>query len=377
MAGTNWSCTTFQIIFSLKFLYLPLLPVRPSRGWYLVQPCEDAWRFTRLWLHPPSAVWQARILRWASCRACSLFHRRRFDIMPPRTTRPMADIFQRFDSHLRERHKLTLHEPASQNGYDCMFLALVHALGQELGDYVPDSVTPSLIREGARCWLKQHSDELVELNPGKEPTRIKHFKSEYADFMENDQAWGNHPVLLGALGFLAEAFRGVIFQAAIHRIPVLPAEDISPPTLIRLPFAYEVAKGLKSNAHIIVLHICHLPEQHYYSTQRLLARNTTWLEKAMECVTFRGSAPCASLPSTSTCPLEGTDDPVVPLSALQDDAFQVYSLLNFSMNDEGRHSGAHSTPLHSTPLQSTAPRSTPIFPSTASPLIHDLRFTHG
>lgn len=276
----------------------------------------------------------------------------------PRVTNPLQAALARFDENLTERHQRKLHEPDCQNGYDCMFLALVHGLEQELGEHAPKHVTPTSIRRGARSWLVRNRDALVDHNPGRQPTRIKDFQSEYADFLVNDKAWGNHPVLIGALGFLCELFEGIIFHVAVHSIPVLPAQDIEPPRLIRLPIAYERTKGLQMNAYIILLHLCHLPESHYYSTNRLVSRDLAKMANIMKSVNFCGSEPVPSLPSTSTCPLDSTESQMMlPLSALEADTLDVYSKLS-AMEDNTPHEGAlplmHHAPMCCAPLCSYA-----------------------
>ena len=115
----------------------------------------------------------------------------------------MWSALRRLADRVLSRHA---HEPAGQNGFDCLLLAALDQL-DDLGEQLPGMDATSL-RGSAQAWMRENATLVVSdwsstAVQNADLSRLCDYGREYFDFLHEKKAVGNHVVVLAICAVLS------------------------------------------------------------------------------------------------------------------------------------------------------------------------------
>ena len=99
-------------------------------------------------------------------------------------------------------------EPHGQDGYSCLFLALLHQV-DDIGEahMLPSGYDERCLRRESRAWLADPENATVviddDISVAGELSLLRDYSAEYSDFITSDTVYGSHPALIAALVVLS------------------------------------------------------------------------------------------------------------------------------------------------------------------------------
>ena len=116
---------------------------------------------------------------------------------------------QKLDARVRAGLSRRVHEPAGQNGFDCLLLGVLDRLDEQgLWQRLPAGMSNSMLRNLIIEWLVDWQDLITDDDytsmPGAaEISTLKSFGRDFSQFLEQEEAVGSHVSLLAACGVLS------------------------------------------------------------------------------------------------------------------------------------------------------------------------------
>ena len=130
--------------------------------------------------------------------------------------------FQRLSDRCRVSHGREAFEPGQQDGVSCQLLAALDQIEDAgVSKLLPTRFTVDDLRALVRSWLVFNDSIIVadwtrdDLVSHQELGLLREFGSDYSDFIEKDNAQGNHVVAFAICGVLSE-LTGRIIEAEVR-----------------------------------------------------------------------------------------------------------------------------------------------------------------